>query len=495
MLERQTPAEGPTASLGWEWSLLNQLVHQEQRELPQPRAPVFSVAISPDGKLIASGDELSEVHIWDYTTGEHLRVIDTQQIEVNTVDFSPDSKLMATAGKDGTLRIWSVGRWNLVGEPLPHDEEVYCVAFAPNGQWFATGGRDKRLRAWRLGASQPEVEWEHPDDIEDLDISPDGQFIVTGCHDGHVRLWPRDEKEPIWDWEPDSEVASISCVRYTPDGRQVAVCPTRTQIQFLDSVDGHPLMPMEGVTSYVSTCRFTPDGTTIVFGCHDGSVHLRRAPSTTLYRSYDEANKVDVSPDGQFVASAGQAGSIDVFNTVAGEIVLHDGRGTGGPFPSVAISPDGKTLAYAGIAMSKWDLALGQQLAARGEDQWQLRKFRHLEYSPDGKLLAAAATDGTCRLYPADTYPNGEPAVVLERLVAGENGEGLVRDKEEMTCCDFSPDGSMIATSSNNDLVTLWDVKTGALLHEFKDHQADAVCVQFSPDGKLLAGGYQDGVT
>lgn len=493
LLARQSLGDGTASSPGWEWSLLNQMVHQEEREMTQPKAPVFSVAISPNGNLIASGDELSEVNIWKYATGEHLCCFDTKQLEVNTVIFSPDSTLLATAGKDGTVRTWEVDSWKPAGVPLRHGDEVYCVAFSPTGQWIATGGRDNTVRIWELGSSQSTEEWEHPDDIEDLDISASGKFVATGCHDGQVRLWREGAVNEEWRWEPKEDISPISCVRIAPDERQISVCRNRQQIQFLDLSDGHSLLQMDHIPSRVSTCEFMADGVTIVFGCHDGSLHLRRAPSTTLFRATDDVNKIAFTADRDLFAAAGRSGSVTVFDVVLEKVVLSEGR-TAGRFPSAAISPDRKTLAYAGIDKTKWDLTTGQRLATGGGEFWQTRQARDLQYSPDGSILAMAVMDGTCSLYAADSFPNGEPLNILEHMIPNKNGDGIVRDNSEITCCDFSPDGSLIATSSCNNLVAIWDVNTGNLLHEFNNHAAPVECVVFSPDGKLLASGDAVGV-
>jgi WD40 repeat protein len=132
--------------------------------------PYYSIAISPDGKFLASGDVNNAVSIWDLTAppgpgGEirsslltlsgHSGRQNSPQALVWQVTYSPDGSLLASAGGDATLRLWSVGDGEMLAVLTGHSKAVTSVAFSPDGRWLATGGLDGKIILWGVGAAQP----------------------------------------------------------------------------------------------------------------------------------------------------------------------------------------------------------------------------------------------------------------------------------------------------------------------------------------------------
>jgi WD40 repeat protein len=148
---------------------------------------------------------------------------------------------------------------------------------------------------------------------------------------------------------------------------------------------------------------------------------------------------------------------------------------------SVAISPDGKTLAFGGTeqVVRRGDLATGKPLPALS---WKVRSPEDdaysLAFSPDGKVLALA----------------GRAGIVLLDVAGRAEPRTLECPDLTLTQVAFSPDGALLATSGDNNggVVRLWKVATGQLVFTARP-PAIAWCVAFSPDGKTLAAGLDSG--
>ncbi len=177
------------------------------REAAPPKlGPVSALAVSPDGKLLASASDAGGranrgVRVCDFATGKELHYL--AQPDTTSLCFSPDGRAMATGGWDGSVRVWDLatgrarhtipvrdeGRANLV---------VDAVTFSPDGRLLASGQRDGTIRLWdpatgrelrRLSGHQGPEEPGGGAVVWSVAFSPCGRLVVSGGLDGTVRLW------------------------------------------------------------------------------------------------------------------------------------------------------------------------------------------------------------------------------------------------------------------------------------------------------------------
>lgn len=177
----------------------------------------LSVAFSPDGHLVASGN-LGGASIWSRQARKKLRDLEGHTAQVNQVSFSPDGKLVGSASNDGRAALWSVA----TGEPTQvfegHQSWVSSIAFSPDGLSVVTGSWDKTAMIWNVGTSGRRLVISgHTGSVNAVAFSPDGRSLATGADDGSSRLWDSTTGAEIGRFEGHS--AAVSSLAFSRDGR------------------------------------------------------------------------------------------------------------------------------------------------------------------------------------------------------------------------------------------------------------------------------------
>jgi WD40 repeat protein/tRNA A-37 threonylcarbamoyl transferase component Bud32 len=184
---------------------------------------VFSVAPHPAGRWLASGGQDKAMVVWDLASKSPV-LRETGMVWVWSVAFSPDGKLLASTGTDGPpaverVRLRETGSWRVVRD-LPHPADVVSVAFSPDGSLLATGARDGGVRVWdvRTGACRSTMSCV-PAYVERVVFSPDGArlAVATGRT---VQIWDPATGERLLTLR--TAIPGIYGLSFSPDGTRLA---------------------------------------------------------------------------------------------------------------------------------------------------------------------------------------------------------------------------------------------------------------------------------
>jgi hypothetical protein len=296
----------------------------------------FSVAFSPDCKTVAAGTDSAvllwrgdtEIWQWDPASPPEPVALERRDSEtdlhdgyVYSVAFSPDGKLLASSDEGGHVRITSLdGRAVLDGE---HDEAVYSVAFTPDGRFLASGGWDRKVIVWDVENST--ARWEETFDtrVSCVAFAPNSPepLLAIGSLDNTVKLWDvaGDSPEVL----KIGHASSVEAVTFSFDGSLLASCGLDKSVSVWDVRKNRKLWARTRHEYLVRSVAFSPDGETLVSASWDKTMKLWSSltggvgnmPSRDYWQKHtDWIWAVTFSPDGNLLASAGSDSRIIIWS-------------------------------------------------------------------------------------------------------------------------------------------------------------------------------------
>ncbi|WP_242902252.1 nSTAND1 domain-containing NTPase [Actinomadura terrae] len=465
-----------------------------------------AAAFSPDGRWLATGDVSGRVKLWDgqhRTTGRQLR--GEGGPGVGGLDFSPDGRRLAgTRGNE----VWI---WDLAGKREPvvfrvHERfAVSAVAFSPDGRWLATGGIGTSVRIWDVTGNRPRVVRDAarggPDerDGDAVAFSPGGTMLAA-VDRGKAKVWSVPGRPERGGWEPQAVLdgtgqGAVKGLTVSADGRRMATFGLDRVVRvWTMGADLGPLTLRVPVGAQVGAA-FSPDGRSLATVSTDGTARIFDiasggvATSGTPFTGEAAVGAIRAtSADGRTVATTPLGGdTVRVWDTARGgapRVVA----GPAGSTRAVALSPDGRWLAYGGDGHAVHLVDLRDRAAPPVTVDTGHLTVWALAFGPGGRRLAATGY-GTA---PAQVWDVGARGG-LTPLPGWGARPGQPGALGRAAAPAFSPDGRFLAGAAEGNAVGIWDLtgkRKPTILRGLRD---DAETIAFSPDGRRLAVASDDG--
>ncbi len=481
-----------------------QILQTASGDLKGARLQSVSIAFSPDGRTLAQA--LGKIYLSD-RQGKALPVpAFGPNAQLLSMSFAPDGSSILTGSDDGYLRSWDLQgnlRWEKPGATTPQKPAVAAVAAAksPDGKFVvASGGSDDAVHLWNSAGEPLAVYQQHGESIAALAMvyRRDGSWrVLSGGSDGATVLFgpgggPNPgslELQPILRASYNAPVCQVA---FNSQGTVAAVATQDGTVRILDAQHGENLFPeYRPGGPACPTLAFDPTGSRLAVG--DGpQAHLLNLERANLIGAIAVNPGVAIqqirwSPKGDRIA-AGPGFYLVEPRTGAVQRVDNPPSDASAPGPwvtALAFNHDGSLLATAmgtnGLdhVVRLWDAsgkvsrelryASANTQRIRDDDTWLLA------FTADGRFLAAAARDGTARVW--DLAAGGQassfPAPILSDYFS--SGPQLA----------LSPDGRTIARYYFPSKLGLWGLD-GKPLGDPVKVMGLSRAVAFSPGGQSL---------
>ena len=483
--------------------------------------PVNAIAISPDGRWLASGSEDNTTKIWDLATGSVLRTLTGHTKRVYTVAISPDGRWLASGSEDDTVKLWDVNTGSEAHTLGGHSFPVSGVAFSPDSRRLVSVSRDS-AKVWDVAAGSELRSFRISDkgDVEMVAVSPDARLVAAGGGwssggafgiAGAFSVGASHKPIKLFDVATGREVAALKIgeknalgdIAFSPDGRLLAarIRDQKGTIKLWDTAGGRQLQSLQSGDLYgTGAVAFSSDGRWLVSrntGKPDDAAGVmieiwevttgRSVRGLKLGGKYSaltlrdsKSDPIVFSPDGRILA-AGKASAVKLWDVATwSELRTLETNDKAAPASPTASNPMLEALKSQGINVEDFNEMMKSALGAVEASGISGLGNAAFAFSPDGRWLFS------------ENEPSGWWDIATGTKVRGPMPTGQASfGNGTFGHSAFSPDGRLFAAlerdSSGGATISIRETGTWREVRTIPLGNQSAPNFAFGPDGRWLS--------
>jgi WD40 repeat protein len=336
---------------------------KELRQISRDRLPFYKLAFAPGDRELTvwGGDHL--IHFWDLATGQKTRCFEGHQTYIESMAVSPDGRLIAS-GSVADVRLWDAARGLEVRRLTGLEGNMGGLAFSADGKLLVTGSYGGTIRFSDTATGKEVRRFKAPGRwISRLALSADGRRLAVWCQEKASALLVYDAvtgKELRRLTLPASPTPTLYGLSFSPDNKRLAAASgTDLSVRLWDAATGNPLAPLDKHGGGLTCLAFSADGRSRAVGCIDRTLTIWELATGRVRQKMkhgDIPTSVAFSADGRVLASATNGSYVNADNRDRCKIRLWDvvsGKelrrleGHRGGVYGLAFAPDGTYLASA----------------------------------------------------------------------------------------------------------------------------------------------------
>ncbi|MBG6173086.1 WD40 repeat protein [Labrenzia sp. EL_208] len=470
-----------------------QHLHQDPGRLRGHSQSIIRATFSPKGDKLALASSDNTASIWDTKTGRKIVVLKGHSKPIQYLQFSQDGNLVVTGSRDHTVRIWNT----TTGDELSVFEfggrSIIKVLFSPDSRQIVTVIDDLRSRMLDGAVHVWDVDSGHPKPLFELNttgathamFSPNGALLITTSVDGYITFWNAKTGQEIT--KLVGHTGRVNYASFSRDGRLVASGGADNTVRIWDTeqkleiavLNGHEQNTnLTGVGQGVIFTEFTVDGSKVLSASTDKTARIwnvKDEETVQIFRGHSDALFfASISQDGRRVLTSSWDGTVILWDAETGKKLRRIVEGLRAR-SYATFSPNGH-----------WFIAVKHESAMLLSNETggaiaELRARNALavwaDFSNDGQLIVTISDDDTARVWDSELFFE----------VAALTGHN-----DDVVHAAFSADGKKVVTASDDRTAKIFNSKTGQEIAVLEGHEFGLTHAEFSPDGTSVVTGSWD---
>ncbi|NES72908.1 MAG: WD40 repeat domain-containing protein [Okeania sp. SIO2D1] len=277
---------------------------------PQPDS-AFSVTISFDGEILASSRG-QDIQLWNLQTGKLLETLSSHQANVRSVAISPDGKTLASGSGDGTVKLWDIPTGEMLVSFL-HSGVVTAVGFTADGRAVIGCSADRGMKSWDIYTGQL---LHRMNGTQPIAFGAGGLRMAASGGPRFIRLWNAEQGQLLRNLSiPNTNNnRGIEAIAFSEDGQTIAhAMKGESKISVWDVETWKVRYTLEKHSQAIKAIAISPDGKILASSSEDGNINLWDLGTGKLLRSIKGDGAIVFSPDSKQLVSVSQDNLIQLW--------------------------------------------------------------------------------------------------------------------------------------------------------------------------------------